>query len=158
MSDTSNTKTENTRLRILITVMAGILSVFLYYEILNVIQYQTSMVQARKEMEDAAKWLETSYPGAQEPFNIIDSCTRNLYDEDMTLLMTLINIVSGIIYTKGHPLKSKIQVYGLALVFLVLLYHSPSGLVFYWLLNNVFSLVKNIFYKLKDPKKVLEQD
>ena len=92
MSDTSNTKTENTRLRILITVMAGILSVFLYYEILNVIQYQTSMVQARKEMEDAAKWLETSYPGAQEPFNIIDSCTRNLYDEDMTLLMTLINI------------------------------------------------------------------
>ena len=88
MSDTSNTKTENTRLRILITVMAGILSVFLYYEILNVIQYQTSMVQARKEMEDAAKWLETSYPGAQEPFNIIDSSARNLYDEDMTLLMT----------------------------------------------------------------------
>ena len=73
----------------------------------------------------------------------------------LPILMTLINIVSGIIYTKGHPLKSKIQVYGLALVFLVLLYHSPSGLVFYWLLNNVFSLVKNIFYKLKDPKKVL---
>ncbi|MBR3142726.1 MAG: sulfatase-like hydrolase/transferase, partial [Clostridiales bacterium] len=48
-----------------------------------------------------------------------------------------------------------IQVYGLAAVFLVLLYHSPSGLVFYWLLNNVFSLVKNIFYKLKDPKKAL---
>ena len=73
----------------------------------------------------------------------------------LPILMTLINIVSGIIYTKGHPLKSKIQVYGLALVFLVLLYHSPSGLVFYWLLNNVFSLVKNIFYKLKNPKKVL---
>ena len=73
----------------------------------------------------------------------------------LPILMTLINIVSGIIYTKGHPLKSKIQVYGLALIFLVLLYHSPSGLVFYWLLNNVFSLVKNIFYKLKNPKKVL---
>ena len=73
----------------------------------------------------------------------------------LPILMTLINIVSGIIYTKGHPLKSKIQVYGLAVVFLVLLYHSPSGLVFYWLLNNVFSLVKNIFYKLRDPKKVL---
>ena len=69
--------------------------------------------------------------------------------------MTLINIVSGIIYTKGHPLKSKIQVYGLAVVFLVLLYHSPSGLVFYWLLNNVFSLIKNIISKLKEPKKVL---
>ena len=73
----------------------------------------------------------------------------------LPILMTLINIVSGIIYTKGHPLKSKIQVYGLAVVFLVLLYHSPSGLVFYWLLNNVFSLVKNIFNKLKEPRRIL---
>ena len=73
----------------------------------------------------------------------------------LPILMTLINIVSGIIYSKGHPLKAKIQIYGLAAVFLVLLYHSPAGLVFYWLLNNVFSLVKNIFYKLKDPKKAL---
>ncbi len=73
----------------------------------------------------------------------------------LPILMTLINVVSGIIYTKGHPVKEKIQVYGLAAVFLVLLYNSPSGLVFYWLLNNVFSLVKNIFYKLKDPKKAL---
>ena len=73
----------------------------------------------------------------------------------LPILMTLINVVSGIIYTKGHPVKEKIQVYGLAAVFLVLLYNSPSGLVFYWLLNNVFSLVKNIFYKLKDPRKAL---
>ena len=73
----------------------------------------------------------------------------------LPILMTLINIISGIIYTKGHPLKAKMQVYGLAAVFLVLLYHSPAGLVFYWLLNNVFSLVKNIFYKLKNPKKAL---
>ena len=73
----------------------------------------------------------------------------------LPIVMTLINIVTGIIYTKGHPLKSKIQVYGLAVVFLVLLYHSPAGLVFYWLLNNVFSLVKNVFYKFKNPKKVL---
>ncbi len=73
----------------------------------------------------------------------------------LPILMTLINIATGIIYTKGHPLKSKIQVYGLAAVFLILLYRSPSGLVFYWLLNNVFSLVKNIFYKLKEPKKIL---
>lgn len=73
----------------------------------------------------------------------------------LPILMTLINVVSGIIYTKGHPIKEKVQVYGLAAVFLILLYRSPSGLVFYWLLNNVFSLVKNIFYKLKDPKKVL---
>ena len=73
----------------------------------------------------------------------------------LPILMTLINVISGILYTKGHSVKEKVQIYGLALVFLVLLYHSPSGLVFYWLLNNVFSLVKNIFYKLKDPKKAL---
>ncbi|MCF0128720.1 MAG: hypothetical protein HUJ70_09110, partial [Pseudobutyrivibrio sp.] len=32
---------------------------------------------------------------------------------------------------------------------------SPSGLVFYWTLNNVFSLVKTVFYKLKNPRKAL---
>ena len=72
----------------------------------------------------------------------------------LPLVMTLINVVSGMIYTKGHPLKSKIQVYGLAAVFLVLLYHSPSGLVFYWLLNNVFSLVKNILSRLNNSKRI----
>ena len=89
--------------------------------------------------------------GSEDAMFMIGSFPVNV----LPILMTLINIISGIIYTKGHPLKAKIQVYGLAAVFLVLLYHSPSGLVFYWLLNNVFSLVKNIFYKLKDPKKAL---
>ena len=65
----------------------------------------------------------------------------------LPVLMTLINVVSGIVYTRGMPLRSKIQLYGMALVFLVLLYNSPSGLVFYWTLNNVFSLVKNLIMK-----------
>ena len=73
----------------------------------------------------------------------------------LPILMTLINVVTAVIYTKGHPLREKIQVYGLAAVFLILLYRSPSGLVFYWLLNNVFSLIKNLFNKLKEPKKAL---
>lgn len=73
----------------------------------------------------------------------------------LPILMTAVNIVSAAIYLKGAPFKSKLQMYALALVFLVFLYASPSGLVFYWTLNNVFSLVKNIFYKLKDPAKVL---
>ena len=73
----------------------------------------------------------------------------------LPILMTLINIVSGAIYTKGMPLKSKIQLYGMAVIFLVLLYESPAGLVFYWTLNNLFSLVKNIFYKIPNPKKVI---
>lgn len=74
----------------------------------------------------------------------------------LPILMTLFNVVSGIIYTKGFPLKDKVQTYGLAAIFLVLLYQSPSGLVFYWTLNNLFSLLKNIFMKLvKNPKPVI---
>jgi len=73
----------------------------------------------------------------------------------LPVLMTVINIISTVIFTKGHPLKTKIQLYGMAAFFLVFLYDSPAGLVFYWTLNNVFSLVKTIFYKLKNPKRVL---
>lgn len=73
----------------------------------------------------------------------------------LPILMTAINIVSAAIYMKGFPLKNKVQMYGIAAIFLVLLYNSPAGLVFYWTLNNVFSLVKNVFYKLRNPRKVL---
>lgn len=66
----------------------------------------------------------------------------------LPILMTIINIISSSIYTKGDSLKAKIQLYGMALIFLVLLYNSPSGLVMYWTLNNLFSLVKNILIKL----------
>ena len=69
----------------------------------------------------------------------------------LPVAMTLINIVSGMIYTKGMPLKSKIQLYGMALIFLVLLYNSPAGLVIYWTMNNLFSLAKNIYGKLRNP-------
>ena len=73
----------------------------------------------------------------------------------LPVLMTLINCVSSAIYLKGFPLKDKLQTYGMALIFLVLLYNSPSGLVVYWTCNNLFSLFKNLFYKIKNPKKVL---
>lgn len=73
----------------------------------------------------------------------------------LPILMTTINCIASAIYLKGFPLKDKIQTYGLAAVFLVLLYNSPSGLVIYWTCNNIFSLVKNIFYKVKNPKKIL---
>lgn len=69
--------------------------------------------------------------------------------------MTAVNVLSSALYLKGFPLKTKIQLYVMALLFLFFLYKSPSGLVFYWTLNNLFSLAKNIFYKLKEPAKVL---
>ncbi len=71
----------------------------------------------------------------------------------LPIAMTLINIISGTVYSKGLPAKQKVQLYGVALVFLVLLYTSPSGLVFYWLLNNLFSLLKNIVFKLYEAGK-----
>jgi hypothetical protein len=72
----------------------------------------------------------------------------------LPILMTFINVISGMVYTKGLSFKEKFQIYGTAVVFLVLLYNSPAGLVLYWTMNNLFSLVKNIFYKLKNPLKI----
>lgn len=89
--------------------------------------------------------------GSPDGLLVIGGITINI----LPVLMTLINVISSAIYLKGFPLKTKIQLYAMALFFLVFLYTSPSGLVFYWTLNNVFSLVKTIFYKLKNPKKVL---
>lgn len=73
----------------------------------------------------------------------------------MPLLMTAINLISGFIYTKEFALKDKLQLYVLAGVFLVILYQSPSGLVLYWTMNNLFSLCKNIVMKCLMP--VLEK-
>jgi membrane protein insertase Oxa1/YidC/SpoIIIJ len=73
----------------------------------------------------------------------------------LPIVMTLINCVAGIVYTQGLSARDKIQVYGMAALFLILLYNSPAALVLYWTLNNIFSLIKNIFYKIKNPLKVL---
>jgi len=69
----------------------------------------------------------------------------------LPITMTIINIIAGTVYTKGFSKKEKIQINAMALIFLVILYHSPSGLVLYWTMNNVFSLLKNLFYKTKNP-------
>lgn len=89
--------------------------------------------------------------GAPDALFTIGSFTVNY----LPILMTVINVISSAIYLKGFPLKTKIQLYGMAAFFLVFLYNSPSGLVFYWTLNNLFSLLKNVFYKIKNPARVL---
>ena len=89
--------------------------------------------------------------GAPDGLLHIFGLTVNL----LPIVMTAVNLVSCVIFTKGSPLKTKLQLYAMAIFFLVFLYDSPSGLVFYWTLNNVFSLVKTIFYKLKHSKKIL---
>ena len=72
----------------------------------------------------------------------------------LPILMTAVNIVSSRIYAKDLSRKDKLQLYGMALIFLVLLYNSPSGLVFYWTLNNVFSLFKNIVNTARNREAV----
>lgn len=71
----------------------------------------------------------------------------------LPFLMTILNLIAAYIFTKGFPLKSKIQLYGMAFFFLVFLYDSPAGLVFYWTLNNLFNLVKTVVNALPNPKK-----
>ena len=65
----------------------------------------------------------------------------------LPILMTVINILSGYIYSEKLSNGEKSQLYITALIFLLLLYSSPSGLVFYWTCNNIFSLCKNIWLK-----------
>lgn len=99
-----------------------------------------------------SSFLMFSDLGRPDQLIVLAGITINL----LPILMTLINFVSGMIYTRGFPLKDKAQLYILALVFLVILYDCPSGLVFYWTLNNLFSLFKNIFMKLiPEPGKVI---
>jgi len=73
----------------------------------------------------------------------------------LPVVMTLINCVSGAVYTKGLAIREKVQVYGMALIFLILLYNSPSGMVLYWTMNNIFSLIRNILAKTKHGPKIV---
>lgn len=101
---------------------------------------------------NGASFLMISDLGSPDGLIKIGGLAINL----LPILMTTINIISGVIYTKGFSLKDKLQLYGMALVFLVLLYKSPSGLVLYWTCNNIYSLCKNIFAKyIKNTKLVL---
>jgi hypothetical protein len=59
------------------------------------------------------------------------------------------------LYTRGFAIKEKIQLYGMALIFLVLLYNSPAGLVLYWTMNNIFTLIKNCLLKARNLKVIL---
>ena len=71
----------------------------------------------------------------------------------LPVLMTVLNIISCEVYLKTKSFEARIQPYLFALVFLILLYNSPSGLVLYWTFNNFFYLLKNKFMDDKNPSK-----
>ena len=79
----------------------------------------------------------------------------NLTVNILPVIMTLVNIASTLVYTKGLLLRDRIQLFSMAGLFLILLYDSPSGLLLYWTVNNLYSLGKNLAKSLKNPGRVL---
>lgn len=70
----------------------------------------------------------------------------------MPVFMTIINLVSAGVYTDKKSIREKVTMYVIAIVFLIILYDSGSGLVLYWTMNNIFTLIKNIVLKRSDSK------
>ncbi|MBR6158023.1 MAG: membrane protein insertase YidC [Lachnospiraceae bacterium] len=103
-----------------------------------------------KCLQGTSFWLIADL-GAEDGMLKIGSLAINV----LPVLMTGINLISSVIYTKDATLKQKIQPVVLALVFLVLLYHSPAGLVLYWTMNNLYSMCKNVVMKIvKHPERL----
>lgn len=66
----------------------------------------------------------------------------------LPIVMTLLNVISAIVYSRSFRLRDNTQPFVLAAVFLLFLYDSPSALLIYWSFNNFFSLVKNLIIEL----------
>lgn len=64
----------------------------------------------------------------------------------LPILMTVLNILAVHLYSRQLPQQEKIQSYVIAVIFLVLLYKSPAGLVLYWTINNLISVFKSLIY------------
>jgi len=76
----------------------------------------------------------------------------------LPLIMTAINAATVFAYVQNR--SRRIQAWCLAVLFFVLLYGSPSGLVLYWTTNNVFSLARALVQRqsaLRAPGKWAER-
>jgi len=60
----------------------------------------------------------------------------------MPIVMTLVNILA-LVTAPGFSRKNLIQGLFISLMFLILLYSSPLGLLIYWTTSNLFSLISN---------------
>lgn len=65
----------------------------------------------------------------------------------MPFVMTIINLSSVIAYGKGLNRSEKYPIYMISFLFLILLYNSPTGLLLYWSMNNLFTLCKSTIFK-----------
>jgi YidC/Oxa1 family membrane protein insertase len=60
----------------------------------------------------------------------------------LPFVMTGLNLAAAWVYTKSLSRTEQIQPLVLALLFLVLLYRAPAGLLLYWTFNSLFSLLR----------------
>ena len=63
----------------------------------------------------------------------------------LPVVMTVLNVIAIRLYSR--KIRDTLQMYIMAILFLVLLYDSPSGLVLYWTINQLFSVIKNLLVK-----------
>ena len=82
---------------------------------------------------------------AYTPLNPLAFNTLNLKQPDALLLgiNVLPFLMAGVAIFIAHKqgIKNKMEKYGLAILFLVLLYSSPSALLIYWTMNLIFSYI-----------------
>jgi len=100
------------------------------------------MLLSHNELLESSSFFFLKDLGAPDGILTIKNLTVNI----MPVLMTAVNLVSSAVYATSLTRGEKIKLAFIALIFLVLLYKSPSGLVLYWTLNNIYSLVKNIIH------------
>lgn len=65
----------------------------------------------------------------------------------LPFLMTAINVLSSMYFTGTKSLKANKDLYIMAIVFLFLLYDSPSALLVYWTCNNILSFFKAFLFR-----------
>jgi YidC/Oxa1 family membrane protein insertase len=101
-------------------------------------------------------------PIVGEPFLMISDLGRPdhlLFGVNLLpILMTAFNMLAVHLYSRQLPRRERIQSHVIAVIFLVLLYQSPAGLVLYWTVNNLISVFKSLFYSTGRPKALPELD
>ena len=75
----------------------------------------------------------------------------------LPIVMTVVNLVTAYFYTRNGNTAERKQMVVVAVLFLILLFNLPSGLVLYWTMNNVFSFLRlfvtnpEVFNKNRKP-------
>ena len=74
----------------------------------------------------------------------------------MPVVMTALNMIAVYLYSRQGTRIERVQGYAIAVIFLVFLYGAPVGLVMYWTINNLISVLKSAAYTLKRSSYSLE--